>query len=356
VGFSVFLCGSGLILLWLRPSTSTKVKATVSSAVGAALVMGIVLSAGSSPDRAGNTANQFPSTPATESAATEGVVEPWLSIPAWARIQLVEGDSAASFRPYVATVVGFGDPDSFTKKDNISWVQLAWTREWLKSYSGTNEVAREDRTDAVRLDMVMPFVPGSCGGSDRNAELEARGALERLLPIGSTVLAIRGGEDARAEDRFLHVLATPESIPDPPPPAGSVNEALVATGTWVPDGTRYYYDDRPFDAQSVSSSIIGPKFQAPEPITQYDPSAVYFKPNDYGRKYSDRIIEAANEALRSTTPGLACRDAYSAYVENEVKQAKKDDREFREWQAEMERQRESWTCRDGDGDGICFER
>lgn len=235
-------------------------------------------------------------------------------------------------------------------------MELAWTREWLKPFSETGEVAREERTDAVRLDMVMPFIPGSCGGSDQDAEREARAALGRLLPIGSMVLAIRGGDDARAEDRFLHVLATPESLPDPPPPAGSVNEALVATGTWVLDNSRYYYNERPFDAQSVYSSIIGPEFRAPEPITEYDPSGVYFEQGDYGREYSDRILEAANEALRSSSPGLACRDAYAVFVKNEVKQARKDDREFREWQAELDRQRKTWTCRDGDGDGICFER
>lgn len=202
--------------------------------------------------------------------------------------------------------------------------------------------------------MVMPFEPAACGGKDRDAERKAREALKRILPIGSTVVAMRAGSSAREEDRFLNVLADPTASPRPAPPAGSVKEALVASGTWVPDEYGYYYDDRPYDASSVL--IVGPKFRAPKAITDYDPADVSFETGDDGRSYSDRIIAAANTALTSTPEGNACRKAYNAYVAREVKEAKDDDREWNEWQLKMERERRNWTCRDGDGDGICFER
>lgn len=79
VGFSVLLCGSGLSLLWLRPTTSTKVKATVTGVEAAGLAI-VFVAAGNSPDRASNTANQVPPVPG--SATTESVVDPWVSIPA----------------------------------------------------------------------------------------------------------------------------------------------------------------------------------------------------------------------------------------------------------------------------------
>jgi len=291
-----------------------------------------------------------PSDPA--SASLVGADDP--SLPEWARGQLADSEYLADLNPFIATVVGYGDPDSYTNKDNINWIELSWTRQWVDRYSDDGAVLSEPASDSVKLDMVMPYEPGVCGSKDPDAARKAREVLERILPIGSTVLAIRGGSSALEDDRFFHVLTDPTVSPSPAPPAGSVNEALVASGTWVPDEYGYYYNDRPYDTSSVL--IIGPEFRAPKPITEYDPERVYFETDDYGRAYSDRIIAAANTALTATPEGRECRRAYNAFVKREVKESKRNEREWNEWQLKMERERQSWTCRDGDGDGVCFER
>lgn len=347
---TVLFCGAGLVLLWLRPTTSKMTKALVTALVVAAVALvGVTALNSPSPSTLAVSPDSSLSSPSMPSTSADGS-----PLPEWAQVQLTDNEYLADLNPFVATVVGYGDPDSFTNQDDIRWIQLSWTRQWIDGYGDDEEVTSEPAAGAVKLDMVMPFEPEACNAKDPDAARKAREALERILPVGSTVLAIRAGTQSRDLDRFLHVLASPTSAPSPAPPAGSVNEALVATGTWVPDDNPYYYDDRPYDASSVL--IVGPKFRAPQPITAYDPEKPYFEEGDYGRAYSDRIIAAANTALTSTAEGEACRTAYTAYVKREVKEAKENDRETDAWLLKMERERQSSTCRDGDGDGICFER
>lgn len=353
VGCTIFLCGTGLILLWLRPTTSTKAKVVTTAVISAGFAIVVVAAATSPTPNGGASMATSAQNTEPETAPSLSLSSDMNSVPIWARPELADNEYLADLSPYVATVVGYGDPDSFTNDEDITWIQLTWTRKWTKGLGDSEEVESEEASEAVKLAMVMPYEPAVCGGVDPDAARKAQEALERILPIGSTVLSIRSESLGRDEDRFLHVLTGPTATPDPAPPAGSANEALVASGTWVPEYF-YYYDDRPYVASSVS--IIGPKFQAPQAITEYDAESVYFDDEEeYGREYSDRIIAAANTALRNTPDGQSCQSAYAAYVEQEVKDAKKNDREWREWQLQVERERKTWTCIDGDGDGICFE-
>ena len=342
--FTLLLCGSGLILLWLRPTTSTKVKASL-TAVVIALVATVGVSVAGSQTPASN--DEVVAGSAVDTSSSPPVQSP---LPEWADPRPADSKYSGSSSAIIATVTAYGDPDSYTNKENFEWIQL----DWVNQYVEDEEVVSEPESGAFKLAMVMPFDPASCGAADPDALRKAREALEDALPIGSRVLAVPAGISALNKERFFHRLSGPGNVPEPLPPAGSVSEELVATGTWVPD-SQHYFDDRPFDVESVS--IYGPDFKAPTPITAYDLSAPYFEDGDYAREYSDRILSAANTALNTTLIGQACQDSYTAFVKREVKESKEQDRETEAWLKKMEEDRKrGGGCRDGDGDGICYER
>lgn len=272
-------------------------------------------------------------------------------VPAWAAAAEPAAEGTAVYRSaVVGTVVGYGDPRSYTNKRSIRWVELSV------------QVAGEDGGPVVseriayQLAAVVPFALSACGGKPVGTD-QARVVLERLLPVGTRVLAVPpydGDEVFVGLERFLHVLPVEGAVPAVAPPAGSVNEALVASGYWVPD---VYTSDQAFEAErvGVSSELESAgKVTARAPVKYKVAYTVAAPPL---RDYLARIVAAANAALRDTAPGRECRSRYEAFVAYSVRRAKaqavqeeKERKAYLAWLA-----RSSGGCRDGDGDGVCYE-
>jgi hypothetical protein len=178
------------------------------------------------------------------------------------------------------------------------------------------------------------MIDGGCydpEGSYRDAALAAKAD---LLPIGTRVLVVRA-ED-RGHAAFVHLLPAGSNTPDPPPPGASANELLVASGHWEPSGFQIADEDE-------ATGVYG--IQYPDSLSPVQ------------AEYAPLIIAAGNTAKSARTAGYgSC-----------VAELEKEEAEQRAWLEEAERQAEEddrrrrtsggggGYCRDGDGDGICYE-
>lgn len=187
----------------------------------------------------------------------------------------------------------------------------------------------------VELDLIQP-VPDAC-----NSAVGYAGALqakEQTIPLGTRVLVERA--ELQGGDAYLHLVEA--DVPAAGTTAGSVNELLVRSGWWTPEsafqgGLGSQYDD-----------VIFVGFQ---PASWWSQTRL---------AYAQSIAAAGNEVTPHTSEGgiAECRriaetdQAAFALVEAERK------REFDRWYAEYERRVEAgyYSCRDGDGDGVCYER
>lgn len=196
----------------------------------------------------------------------------------------------------------------------------------------------------VDLDLIWPY-SAQCVERDLikdQAYSSAQDALESLLPIGQKVLVLYSNfEDGKwvgdRSDAFLHLLETDAEAPKKDPPADSVNELLVRTGYWVPlDG----FDFDPYSPTAVYA------------ISEY---AEFSKRQS---QYVPLIIKAGDETRTEKIGGQAicygfALDYQIDFFYKQVSAFRNDEEKNRLLWIER---RKSSGCRDGDGDGICYER
>jgi hypothetical protein len=269
------------------------------------------------------------------------------AIPAWA-VPVASSDSydAWNQKAFIGVVAGYGNPDSPSDKTNIEWIQVDWVYRYT-NYDGEQE---SDESEAIKFAMVMPYDPKTCGAVDRYAHARAFKELKLRLPIGKEVLVIR--TDLSAHDAFFHQIDATTQQPNPIPPIESINEDLVSTGTWVPDSDTQSID-RPYDVTDVF--ISGPDFASPKPVVKYDLQSNWYSDKDYEEAYYGRIMRAANRALKYSATGVDCQNSYRKYVRVAVAAAIKEQRRQDAEIKKLEQETTYVYCRDGDGDGICFE-
>jgi hypothetical protein len=196
----------------------------------------------------------------------------------------------------------------------------------------------------VDLDLIWPY-SAACMERElvqSKAFSSARDALEKILPIGQRVLVVKSNFEngewvGDQSDGFIHILEKGDT-PEIAPPAGSANELLVLTGYWVPMEKGFDFDAFNFNAKY---SGFEPDYLS---ITQ--------------ESYVPYIFEAGNKALDNqvgATPicSTLALDYQIDFFYKQVSAFRNDEEKNRLWWIERNKPR---NCRDGDGDGICFER
>ena len=192
----------------------------------------------------------------------------------------------------------------------------------------------------VSLDLISPLAPG-CGSPLTDGLASAAGELEKQLPIGQRVLVVmsRPGEP----DGFIHVLGS-EDEPESPPPADSVNERLVRTGWWVPDAAQM-------------EGGVGLEAWGSDPVA-FTPYAPRYPVESQAVAYVAQIASAGDEAVAGYVGTIGdCRRIAETDADAYADRWKEAERERQQAITEMEERIRSgyYYCRDGDGDGVCYE-
>ncbi len=213
-----------------------------------------------------------------------------------------------------------------------------------QSFGGDDESTVYVDEKRVDLDLIWPY---SAGCMERElvqakAFSSARDALKKILPIGQRVLVVKSNFEngewvGDQSEGFIHKLEEGDS-PKVTPPAGSVNELLVLTGYWAPMEKGIAFDAYDFNS----------KYGAFEPD--------YLSATQ--EKYIPYILDAGNKAREKqvgATPicSTLALDYQIDFFYKQVSAFRNDEEENRLWWVERNKPR---NCRDGDGDGICFER
>lgn len=213
-----------------------------------------------------------------------------------------------------------------------------------QGYGGDDESTVYIDNKRVDLDLIWPY---SAGCMERemlqdNAFSSARDALEKTLPIGQRVLVIlsnyENGEWVGDKSKgFIHILEDGDD-PEVAPPADSVNERLVLTGYWVPHGMGVEFDAYDFNA---TYGVLNPEY-----LSQIQ------------EEYAPHIFEAGNKARSHFTGAMPICSTLALDYEidffyKQVAAFRNDEEKNRLWWIERNKPR---NCRDGDGDGICYER
>lgn len=196
----------------------------------------------------------------------------------------------------------------------------------------------------VDLDLIWPY-SANCMERETlqdDAFASARDALEQILPIGQRVLVVmsnyENGKWVGDENKgFIHILEDGDE-PEVSPPADSVNERLVLTGYWVPEGMGIEFDTYEFNARYGKFS--------PEYLSQIQ------------EEYLPHIFDAGNKARAQLAGATSICSALALDYEIDkfyISVAYSRDDEEKNRLIRIERNKPVY-CRDGDGDGICFER
>lgn len=192
----------------------------------------------------------------------------------------------------------------------------------------------------VSLDLISPLAP-VCGSPLKDGLTAAAAELEKQLPVGERVLVVmsRPGES----DGFIHVLG-PDDAPETDPPADSVNERLIHTGWWVPDAAQMEggVGVEGYGNEAVAFTPYAPRFPAESQAVVYVPY----------------IAQAGDQAVANYVGTIGdCRRAAEADADAYVARWREAEREREKAIAEMEARIRSgyYLCRDGDGDGVCYE-
>ena len=191
-----------------------------------------------------------------------------------------------------------------------------------------------------RLDLINPYF-GSCGRDEQmeeRSERESRRAVRELLPIGSRVLVIRSDPDD-SKRVILHLLIDDDFKTETPEPSGSVNEQLVQTGFWFPWSTGADFDA--FSETSMWTVVDDSRLSEIQKI--YAPII-----NAAGNNARFEVVGGHSECL-----AMAFETNVSAALGqiSFFRSSSDREREYRIYLRDNPR-----SCRDGDGDGICYER
>lgn len=187
----------------------------------------------------------------------------------------------------------------------------------------------------IELDLISPFGSRCLDTVDDSAAYAER---ERQLPIGTTVIVERS---SLSNDRgFIHI----EAAFDPANRfSNSVNEQLVRSGFWAPDDT------------AILNSSPAPDGT----VTFYDINVAPGYLNPVQALYVPAIVAAGNEVLVVPVGGMieCATQATTTQAEFAARAAETEER-MRLWEEEYQRRLASgyYSCRDGDGDGVCYER
>ena len=213
-----------------------------------------------------------------------------------------------------------------------------------QGYGGDNENTVYVDNKRVDLDLIWPY---SAGCMERElvqdkAFASARDALEKILPIGQRVLVVlsnfENGEWVGDQNEgFIHILEDKDT-PEVAPPADSVNERLVLTGYWVPHGMGIEFDAYTFTA---TYGIFNAQY-----LSQKQ------------EEYIPLIFEAGNKARTNQSGATPICSTLALDYEIDtfykgLSFSRNEEEESRLWWIERNK---PVNCRDGDGDGICFER
>ena len=202
--------------------------------------------------------------------------------------------------------------------------------------------ARTIMVDAalVRLDLIEP-IPENCGIELDAGLTQARLVKEALLAVGKRVLVVRGEE--RSDRGFVHLTDEVSGLPIGTPPLGSANELLVRSGWWVPDELAFTGGFVTYNDHGVSFESFVPDANLAEVRALYAPP----------------IARAGNDGVAAETEGLGlCKQQAESDAESWQKALAESDERMRKWEIEYQKRvREGYyNCRDGDGDGVCYER
>lgn len=192
----------------------------------------------------------------------------------------------------------------------------------------------------VSLDLISPLAP-LCGSPLKDGLTAAAAELEKQLPIGQRVLVVmsRAGES----HGFIHVLG-PNDETGTAPPADSVNERLIRTGWWVPDASQM---EGGVGVEGWGSEVVA-----------FTPYAPRYPAESQAVVYVPFIAQAGDQAVANYVGTIGdCRRAAEADANAYVARWQEAEREREKAIAEMEERIRSgfYLCRDGDGDGVCYE-
>jgi hypothetical protein len=213
-----------------------------------------------------------------------------------------------------------------------------------RSYGGDDEGTVYVDGKRVDLDLIWPY-SANCMERELlqdDAFSSARDALEQILPIGQRVLVILSNYEngkwvGDETEGFIHILEDGD-VPEVSPPADSVNERLVLTGYWVPHGMGIEFDAYAFNATYGAFN--------PDYLSQIQ------------EEYLPHIFEAGNKARSQFVGATAICSALALDYEIDdfyISVSYSRDDEENDRLVRIERNKPVY-CRDGDGDGICFER
>jgi hypothetical protein len=212
-----------------------------------------------------------------------------------------------------------------------------------QGYGGDDQNTIYVDNKRVDLDLIWPY-SASCMERELvqdKAFSSARDALEKTLPIGQRVLVVwsnyENGEWVGDQSKgFIHILESGDSL-KVSPPADSANERLILTGYWVPHGMGIDFDSYDFNAKYVVSS--------PDYLSQTQ------------ERYIPYLFEAGDKARTAQAGALGVCSVLALDYEIDsfyigVSFSRNDEEKRRLLQIERNK---PVYCRDGDGDGICFE-
>jgi hypothetical protein len=239
--------------------------------------------------------------------------------------------------PTVADTVSNSAEDQFIGTVTGYGVQ---TQGW----GGDNENTVYVDNKRVDLDLIWPY-SANCMERETlqdDAFSSARDALVQTLPIGQRVLVILSNYEngkwvGDETEGFIHILEDGDE-PEVSPPADSVNERLVLTGYWVPEGMGIEFDEYQFNATYGAFN--------PDYLSQIQ------------EEYLPHIFEAGNKARSQFVGATAICSALALDYEIDdfyISVSYSRDDEENDRLVRIERNKPVY-CRDGDGDGICFER
>jgi len=198
-----------------------------------------------------------------------------------------------------------------------------------------------DAADVI-LDMIAPLGDDCYNASDKLRAL-AIAAKVKMLPIGQRVLVVRANSGTNEDRAFVHLLDGDATVPTPPPPVQSVNEMLVATGFWVPDG--FYLENT--EPTAKIAYAIGERTWLTAVQTRYAPLIL-----SAGNRARTARVGGQSRCLNEIEADAAAAAAASAEAEREYAKWKRD---YEAWIAYRIAHPGTGYCRDGDGDGICYE-
>lgn len=187
----------------------------------------------------------------------------------------------------------------------------------------------------VELDLIAPY-PAGCLTTVEDTSSQA--TKQAIIPKKTKVLVVFN--EPYSNKGFIHKISE-LNLEDPY--LNSTNEQLVATGDWVPD--HWSFND---------TSLTQGETTNYEPLADW---SGYLTDTEAAYAY---LIMKTGSSVRANPVGgvVVCLNQSAAYQEEQVRIRALVEESIRQGEAEYQRRKAlGWySCRDGDGDGVCNER